>query len=185
MLLIPGILASSRFAAGGSYESIATVTVESGGAANVEFTSIPSTYQHLQIRGIVRESTGGYDQLYVQLNADTGNNYSKHALYGDGSAVTATGNATQNHISVAAIPGSNQTSSVFAGGVIDILDYKDTNKYKTIRSLAGVDVNGGGYAWFSSGLWQNTNAVTSIKLYSSSAVNLAQYSSFALYGIKG
>ena len=36
----------------GSYESIQTVTVGLGGAANVEFTSIPATYTHLQIRGI-------------------------------------------------------------------------------------------------------------------------------------
>jgi hypothetical protein len=168
-----------------SYESIATVTVGSGGSATIDFTSIPATYTHLQLRGILRESTDGYDQLYIQVNSDTGNNYAKHALYGDGSTVTASGNATQNHISVAPLPGSAQTASVFAGAVIDILDYKNTNKYKTIRSLAGVDTNGSGYAWFSSGVWQSTNAITSIKLYSSGAINLAQYSQFALYGIKG
>ena len=182
---ILGIYASANFRLPPSYESIATVTVGSGGSANVEFTGISADYTHLQIRGILRESTGGYDQLYLQINSDTGNNYAKHALYGDGSTVTATGNATQNHISVAALPGSSQTASVFGGSVIDILDYKNTNKYKTVRSLAGVDANGSGYAWFSSGLWQNTNAITSIKIYSSSAANLAQYSQFALYGIKG
>ena len=183
---LAGIIASSGgAAAGGDYESIATVTVGAGGAAEITFTSIPSTYQHLQVRGILREATGGYDQLYLQINTDTANNYAKHALYGDGSTVTSTGNATQNHISLAPIPGSNQTASVFMGAVVDLLDYKNTNKYKTIRSLSGVDTNGSGYAWFSSGLWQNTNAITSLKLYTSSAANIAQYSSFALYGIKG
>jgi hypothetical protein len=186
MSLILGILDSGGAAAStNSYESIATVTVGSGGAANVEFTGITADYTHLQLRGIFRQITSGYDQLYMQINSDTGNNYAKHALYGDGSTVTAAGNATQNHISLAALPGSSQTANVFGGSVIDILDYKNTNKNKTIRSLAGVDANGSGYAWFSSGLWQNTNAVTSIKIYSSSATNLAQYTQFALYGIKG
>jgi hypothetical protein len=49
---ILGIIASSRLAAVGDFESIATVSVGSGGAADVEFTSIPATYTHLQIRGI-------------------------------------------------------------------------------------------------------------------------------------
>jgi hypothetical protein len=49
---ILGIIASSRLAAVGDYESIATVSVGGGGAADVEFTSIPGTYTHLQIRAL-------------------------------------------------------------------------------------------------------------------------------------
>jgi hypothetical protein len=66
-----------------------------------------------------------------------------------------------------------------------VLDYKNTNKFKTTRSLAGGDTNGGSYqeANFMSGLWRNTAAITQIDV-SSSAGNLAQYSHFALYGVK-
>jgi hypothetical protein len=81
------------------------------------------------------------------------------------------------------------TGSGFGGIVMDLLDYKDTNKYTTVRVLGGVDTNGtvggiGGAVMITSGSWRNTVAVTSIKLYGDSA-NLAQHSSFALYGIKG
>jgi hypothetical protein len=53
---ILGIIASSKLSAVGDYESIATVTVGSGGAANVEFTSIPATYTHLQLRLLASRS---------------------------------------------------------------------------------------------------------------------------------
>jgi hypothetical protein len=71
-----------------SYESIATVTVGSGGAANVEFTSIPATYTHLQVRGIGRslEANTGVDVQYLRFNSDTGSNYAWHQLVGNGSS---------------------------------------------------------------------------------------------------
>lgn len=172
--------------AANSYESIATVTVGAGGSSTITFSSIPSTYKHLQIRGIAREQSGGFDQIYLQLNSDTGTNYAKHQLYGDGTSAGASGNATQDNISVSANPGPNQTSNVFSGFVIDLLDYTNTNKYKTVRSLGGADSNGTGYVWYASGLWQNTNAVNSVKLYpSGGGTAFVQYSSFALYGVKG
>ena len=106
-----------------SYESIATVTVGALGAANVTFSSIPSTYKHLQIRGIVRELTGGFDQAFMQFNSDTGTNYATHNLNGNGSSAGAGATTTTSSMSVAAIPGVNQSANVFGGTVIDILLY--------------------------------------------------------------
>lgn len=68
--------------------------------------------------------------------------------------------------------------------VVDILDYANTNKNKTIRVLAGVDNNGSGEVALNSGLWPSTSALNTIKILTTSG-NLNQYSSFALYGIKG
>jgi hypothetical protein len=164
-----------------SYTSLQTVTVGSGGASSITFSSIPSTYTHLQIRGIVREASGGFDQAFMQLNSDSGSNYATHNLNGNGSSAGAGATTSTTSMSVAAIPGSNQSSSVFGATVIDILDYANTNKYKTVRSLSGTDNNGSGYAWFASGLWQNTNAVTNITIFST--YNFVQYSQFALYGV--
>jgi hypothetical protein len=57
---ILGIIASSKLtAAVGDFESIATVTVGGGGAATVEFTSIPATYTHLQLRYIAQKTSNG------------------------------------------------------------------------------------------------------------------------------
>jgi hypothetical protein len=167
-----------------SYESIATTTVGSGGAANVEFTSIPSTYTHLQIRGISRSDSAGLNQLYFTFNSDTGSNYANHILYGDGSTAVATKVQPASRMSLGMHAGSSISANIFGVCVVDILDYATANKNRVARSLPGTDANGSGYVWYSSGLWVNTNAVTSIKIVPENG-NFVQYSSFALYGIKG
>ncbi len=168
-----------------SYESIATTTVGAGGAASIEFTSIPSTYTHLQIRGIgtCTRNIGTMD-LNITFNSDTGANYSRHQLKGDGASATAAGSANLSDMQMnSPIPNSTNTS-IYAGLVLDILDYTNTNKYKTMRILVGSDLNGSGQIIFGSGNWRNTNAVTSVK-FTPETFNWAQYSHFALYGIKG
>ena len=76
------------------------------------------------------------------------------------------------------------TGSQYGAIVLDILDYANTNKNKTMRAIGGVDVNGSGVAEMWSGLYISTNAVNSINLYSYNGSNISQYSSFALYGVK-
>jgi hypothetical protein len=190
---ILGVFASAnqgQFISYPAFESIATVSVGGGGAASAEFTSIPSTYTHLQIRGIPKAAGTANIAVngLVQFNSDTGSNYSRHLLDGNGSVGTATGSASQSSIVFCPIPDSNISGSAntFAGFVMDILDYANTNKNKTVRTLSGYDLNDATYGAlrFYSGLWMNTNAITSIKFYAD-GVNLAQYSHFALYGIKG
>jgi hypothetical protein len=181
---ILGILASSVPAAAGDYESIATVTVGSGGAANVEFTSIPSTYTHLQLRSLIRGTNSSSEvETRVTFNSDTSANYASHQIYGTGSVVPVDGETNSSYIYYLYSPANNATASVFGGAVMDILDYGNTNKYKTTRTLAGFDANGSGYILFRSGHWRNTAAITSIKIVCASN-NFAQYSHFALYGIK-
>jgi len=176
---ILGIIASSKLTVSNSYESIATVTVGSGGAADVTFSSIPATYTHLQIRGISNNSAA--QSTYIRLNGDTASNYSWHVLYGNGSS-TFSANSTSSNIMYSMY--SSTTASIFGVTVTDILDYKDTNKYTTIRVLTGYDTNGAGDVLLYSGNWRSTSAVTSIVLFPASG-NFNQYSQFALYGIKG
>jgi hypothetical protein len=186
MLLIPGILAS-KFTPQGDFESIATVSVTAaGGASSVDFTSIPGTFQHLQIRAIARSTAAatGLDGVFAQFNSDTGSNYARHNLIGDGASATASAATSTTVLVFGQIPKNNETANRFGAFVCDILDYANTNKYTTTRSLLGTDLNGSGQVRFTSGLWQNTAAITSIKL-TSETNNLAQYSHFALYGIKG
>ena len=169
-----------------SYESIATVTVGGGGSSSIDFTSIPATYTHLQIRAIGRTTRAETnDALNMQFNADTGSNYSWHRLDGDGASASASAATSQTTIIVDRFSAATATASMFGVFVLDILDYANTNKYKTTRNLGGYDLNGSGLITFASGLWQSTSAITSIKLVSRNAGNLSQYSSFALYGIKG
>ena len=86
--------ASASFtpAAHTSYESIATVTVGSGGSSSIDFTSIPSTYTHLQLRMTARctaQSGGNPTNVYLRFNSDSGSNYAWHQLAGNGSAASA------------------------------------------------------------------------------------------------
>ena len=183
---LAGIIASSGgAAAAGSYESIATVTVGAGGTSNISFTSIPSTYQHLQIRWIARNSSfSGANNYNMTFNNDTASNYAVHDLYGNGSTAAAQASSSRANIWTTFVPGSGATANAFAAGVLDILDYKDTNKYKTARHLQGYDLNGSGEVRLTSGLWQSTAAINRIDIGLSSPTYV-QYSSFALYGIKG
>lgn len=172
---------------GSSYESIATITVGSGGQTGVTFSSIPSTFTHLQIRCFTRDDRPGtnINNLHLEINGDTTTNYGSHSIRATGSSLLATGDASQPAIDVTLEPGATATANVFAGTIYDILDYTNTNKYKTVRSLGGYDLNGAGWVVFQSGLWRSTNAINSIKLYCSSTRAFVQYSHFALYGIKG
>jgi hypothetical protein len=167
-------------AAGGDYESIATTTVGSGGAASISFTSIPSTYQHLQIRfmGVASSAT----DYTMRFNSDTGSNYRGHYLYSDGA--TAFTGQTFGGVTTRLDFLFNGFSTVNGVMVCDILDYTNTNKYTTTRGLGGYDNNGTGQSTMLSGLWMNTAAINNISITPDSGT-FSQYSSFALYGIKG
>jgi hypothetical protein len=168
-----------------SFESIATVTVGSGGADSVEFTSIPSTYTHLQLRYIARTSRSEVDDGFaVQLNGDTASNYYYHYLAGSGTSASAYGEANTGY-GVPYVSAANAGANTFGIGILDLLDYRNTNKYKTAKILGGEDNNGAGWVALNSGLWRNTAAVTSIKCQTNALGNFLQYSHFALYGIKG
>lgn len=173
-----------------AFESIATVTVGAGGASNVEFTSIPGTYKHLQIRASVQTNRGtfGNDYANMTFNSDTGSNYTRHYMGADGSSTYAGAAANSTYLN--GVTTGTSTGSTFGVGIIDILDYTNTNKYSTARVLTGNDINGsvGGYPgelYIQGGAWMNTNAITSIKFVPNSGTLFTQYTKFALYGIKG
>ena len=173
-----------------AFESIATVSVGSGGTANVEFTSIPGTYKHLQIRSLAQTNRSGIgrDIVNININNDTGSNYARHYLSGDGASAVAGGSISLTKGELTEV--GTTAGASFGAIVVDLLDYANTNKYKTIRSLGGVDVNGtvGGYGGtinLYSTLWQSASAITSIKLMPLNGTQFNQHSTFALYGIKG
>lgn len=169
----------------GSYDALAVYTVPSGGASSITFAGIPqSGYQHLQIRGIARATSGSQNAGTLQLNSDTAANYSYHQLFGNSSSMTNNGGANSTIMYYQKVPGSSDASNVYGCFIIDIFDYLSTSKNKTIRYLGGDDLNGSGFVFLGSNAWYNTSAITSIKVAVDGS-NLAQYSQFALYGIRG
>jgi hypothetical protein len=178
-------------AAVGDYQSISTTTLSSA-TASITFSSIPATYTHLQLRWILQEAraTYGIDDASLQLGAgsiDTAANYSWHRLAGDGSTATATAGTSTSNIYFDEVIATT-TGGNFAAGVVDILDYSNTNKYKTVRALLGNDFNGtlggyGGRVGLYSGSWRSTGAVDTLRI-NNYIGNFQQNSQIALYGIK-
>jgi hypothetical protein len=168
------LLAGNPYYVPPAFESIATVTVGSGGTGSITFSSIPSTFTHLQLRSFaLSSSTASSGTLTIN-----GTGGKTHWLSGNGSVASAAYDGTTMFFPL--VQGS--TTSAF-GSVTDFLDYSNTNKYKTVRTLGGFDANGSGFVNLTSNLWLSTSAITSITVTAVGTFN--QYSSFALYGIKG
>jgi hypothetical protein len=163
------------YAGGGDFESIATVTVGSGGASSIAFSSIPGTYQHLQVRFSGYTNSAGW--LTSRINGLSASGQFSHRLLGDGSSASAA-SSSDNRM----YHGLNNAAGDLAG-VIDILDYTNTSKNKTLRAFFGSDRNGAGEVVVSSGLYAATSAVTSIDLLTT-GTGLAQHTTAALYGVK-
>ena len=179
--IVAAALSPSAPAVTNSYESIMTTTLGSA-QSNITFSSIPSGYKHLQIRGVASNAYGsGNSNVSVYANGDTTtSNYYSHYLYGTG-AGSAGSAASANSLYTFQASGSSTYPTAF---VLDLLDYANTNKYKTFRTISGYDANGSGLIAFTSALWKNSNAVTSLQFVAQDG-NWNAGTTFALYGIKG
>lgn len=162
----------------GSFDALGSITVPSGGLASITFSGIPQNYNHLQLRGISKATGSGTDSN-ITINGGTAAVY-RHQLAGDGSGLTSFGNSGNAYILMS--PGSGGTS-IFDTTVADFLEYSSISKTKVVRALSGRDLNGSGLLSFGSALFNTTSAINSITLNPASG-SFAQYSSFALYGVK-
>jgi hypothetical protein len=165
-------------------EPIATQLLGSA-TATVTFSNIPNTYKHLQIRGIgqcnrTAAGTGAFGMIF---NGDSSASYSDHMVYGYQTGVGAQAHTSATYAYCGFVVGQSYGSSVMSGFVIDILDYANVNKNKTIRCLFGTD-SSQVEVGLGSGAWYNTAAITSITL-SAPAQSFNANTRFSLYGIKG
>ena len=177
-------------------EPIATTLVGAGGSTIVTFSNIPNTYKHLQLRIFAQSNRTSFsvDNLFGTVNGDSSASYAQHSLQATASTTTAPfagGNVSQTALTVGGI-NSGVATNVFTACVVDYLDYANTSKFKTIRSLNGYDVNGtvgtnswGGQVGIYSNLWMNTAPITTLSFTVLSGTAFTQHSRFSLYGIKG
>jgi hypothetical protein len=164
-----------------TYEAIATVTVGSGGAANIEFTAIPATFTDLLVKGSLRTSaTPGYawGDVVVNFNGSSANR-SQRGVYGTGSSATSFSNSDL----FGRVSNSDSTASTFGSFEMYVPNYAgSTNKSVSIDSVSENNATAA-LADLIAGLWSNTAAITSIKL-TPDLGNFTQYSTATLYGIK-
>lgn len=174
-----------------AFDSLSTVLLSSS-ASSINFSNIPQTYTHLQLRVTTRNdrADNGAQSTTIAFNGDiTHTNYRSHILYYAASAANPASEANQLSGYYAAIgytSAANMTANVFGIQVIDILDYSNTSKNTTVRTLFGLDSNSAtaGYAGFASSLWMNTAAVSYISMTTLPSANFVTNTSVALYGIK-
>lgn len=171
------------------YQCIAEYTVGSGGAANITFSSIPSTYTDLCIKISARTSVGQINSFLIcQPNSAT-TNLSSTVLFGTSSTTGSGSYSVEQSIWTYAC-GANATSNTFSNNEIYITNYASTSVNKSINADGVNEHNSGGDPRqnITAGLWSSTTAISSIKLYptdnSFTAVNFLQYTTASLYGIK-
>lgn len=178
-----GIFASAVSVPLEAFESIASAT-GTGSNTSVTFSSIPSTYKHLQLRIMARSTAtdnGTPDSLFIRPNNISTSSYSHHIVKGNGTSTEAAGTSSDTEIQIDLFLSKNTDSNFKGVSIVDILDYTSTSKYKTVKSHQGDGVS---WVALSSGLFQSTDAITSLVLSIPSNAFDSE-SVFSLYGIKG
>ena len=176
-----------------SFDLLETQVLASA-AASVTFSSLSSyaaDFQHLQIRYVARTATTASERsvVYLRLNSDEANNYSRHVLLSSdpASSVVSVGNANQNYLEappVASSAGGNTNS--YGAGVVDLLDPFETTKFKTSRAIGGYMTSTSSFyhkVMLASSAWRNTAAVTSIKI-DTPGTTWVTGSRFSIYGLR-
>jgi hypothetical protein len=157
-----------------TYEPIATQN-GTGSSGTITFSSIPSTYTDI-ICVAVSANTSAATNFTIQVNGDTGTNYSRTFLNGNGTSATSGRNSGETRIYFGDV-GNTTIPSV---NTIHFMNYSNTTTFKTIFGRYGeADIQGGAVV----GLWRSTAAINSISLLSQSN-NFTTASTFTLYGIK-
>jgi hypothetical protein len=167
---------------------IASQTV-GGSAAQLSFSSIPQTYTHLQIRIYVRATnTSVNEQILIGCNSDftAGRYLYAHHFYSAGAscAISYTSNTASYHYGPY-IPSDSAAANVYGNIITDIFDYSRTDKYKTIKSFGGYDLNAAtGYVGLYSGVYADTQAISQLVFaVTGSPYNLKPGSVVSIYGV--
>ena len=165
-----------------TYIAIATVEVGAGGAANIEFTSIPQTYTDLIIKLSLRDSyNSSRGALYVTFNSNT-SSYSWRELRDNDGSAQSTNASAQSSLDAGRGVGDTATANTFSSTEIYIPNYASNNNKSVSIDNVTENNNTIYYSNLTAGLWANSAAITSIKIEPSQG--WLQYSTATLYGIK-
>jgi hypothetical protein len=157
-----------------------TVTVGSGGAASIDFTSIPSTYTDLVIKCSLRNNiVSTYGVAFLVINGATTNRTLRMIEGGDGT----TASYSISDARIALTDATNSTASTFSSTDIYIPNYTSSNN-KSLSSDTANEGNAanGYYMQLIASLWSQTAAITSLSL-TTPGNSFVQYSTASLYGI--
>jgi hypothetical protein len=163
--------------AGSTYSTIATQTLGSN-QATVTFSSIPGTYTDLVLITNGATTVANKD-IYMRFNSDTGTNYSRTVLYGDGTSA-ASDRASNVSFGYADYLGWTGTTLGTQVCVINIMNYSNSTTNKTYLSRSN---NASSATDLNVGMWRNTAAINRIDIGAASSGIWITGSTFTLYGI--
>lgn len=160
-----------------TYEPIATTTVSSTPTTTVTFTSIPATFTDIILVGVYKRTSGGATTPRITFNSSS-SGYSETLLYGDGTSAVSSRTTSATYLT-----GGTAADGIWSYMSMSIFSYAGST-YKTSLYEASTDANGSGRASRMVGLWQNTSAITSVSILSSSGTGWDIGTTWTLYGIK-
>jgi hypothetical protein len=158
-----------------TYTPLANITLGSA-AFGVTFASIPATYRDLVIVVSGLGNTGNVKPV-IRLNGDSASNYSYQYIEGNGASATSASATATWMPDLGATIGTTTNPII---GNIQLFDYSQTNKHKTLLQRSNASATGTNAAV---GRWANTAAVTSVFVFTPGVSSWAAGSTFALYGI--
>lgn len=160
-----------------TYEPIATTTLSTA-TATVTFSSISGSYTDLILVVQAANSSASTNwALALRFNSDTGSNYSRTYMVGDGSSAASANTSNATSFNGIVTLANNVLNSAH---IAQIQNYSNTTANKTI--LTRSNTTAATYAFV--GLWRNTAAITQIDCFIESAgVNISSGSTFTLYGV--
>ena len=162
-----------------TYTLIASSTVGAGGAASIDFTSIPSTYTDLCVKLSLRLNDTQLNYGVMRINGAT-TNFTYRSLEGSGSTAASYNGSVSNY----GIPEvSSYTSSTFSSHEVYIPNYAgSTNKSFSVDAVTENNATAS-YADLIAGLWANSAAINQLTFYAPTG-SFVQYSTAYLYGVK-
>lgn len=169
--------------------AVISETVLGSTAASVTFSSIPSTYRHLQVFASVRtDYVGASDRYDMRINGDTGTNYDGERFRSNNTTLDGLAVVAGTWAYIGTCPGAGATAAKATGSKIVIPDYAGTTMHKVVLSesgwVTGTTTSTIGLEYWSN-VWRSTSAITSLSFFSENSANFVAGSVFTLYGMRG
>ena len=174
------------------WEVITEGKISNSTTNNIQFTSIPQTYQHLEITVSWRSNAGTGDVYpYFQMNGETGGKYGSAGWVSGASSAAATRVTQFENVATSGYCGimgsSGWPTGAFSQATMIVPNYTDTSQYKLMMTRGGMgsasSVDGQSYALV--GGVSTTSAVTQIDLLSWPPAGTAYYASGTSYMLAG
>lgn len=163
----------------GAMDAISSVRLTSA-QSHISFNNIPQTYTHLQVRIYANVGSEAFGTMTFN---DVASNYQALRQF-YGSSTNVVSNKPNSATSYAETSYFPSTTNVFSSTIIDILDYSNTNKHKTVKNIGGWDNNTLGYILTRSALWATNSAITVITFAVNSNATYSAGTTISLYGIR-